>query len=418
MGSARMVVVGAGIVGLCTAYELATRGQRVTVLDRERLGESASCGNAGLFSIGHYPLTRPGASWRGFKWMFDPQSPLWIRPTLSPALLRWLWMFHRSCDAATTQQSMRTLCALGWRTIQALEKILDEESIACHYQRSGWLDIVCDDRALDAAEAEGRSLAPFGYRTRRLSGDELRAWDGSYTDAVAGAVHYEDTAIIHPGLLMQGLAQAVVRRGGEIRTDAAVTALVCDHAQRCAGVRLASGEVVEGETVVLAAGIWSEQLARTVGVRVPMQPARGYHIQLEGMARLPKTGGVLHETAVAYTPMGNQLRLAGTLEIAPLGRPWMRRRLEALTRQAARAIHGISQTKAVEEWAGYRPCTADGMPIIGFSREIANLYIATGHAMMGLMLGPVTGMIAAADILGLRQSVSHELLASVRPRRL
>ena len=410
----RTVVIGAGIVGLCCAYELAARGARVTVVDRSRVGDSASCGNAGLFSIGHYPLTRPGAAWRGLKWMLDPESPLWIRPSLSPTLLRWLWTFHRSCTPATTERAMRTLCALGWRTIQALEAILDAERIECLYQRTGWLDLVLDESHLDSAHAEGRTLAPFGYRTRRLSGSELRAEDPAYTEAVAGAIHYQDTAIIHPGMLMRGLVDAVAKRGVEMRLGEEVTALARDRSGVCVGATLATGEVVRGDTTVLAAGVWSDALARAVGVSIPMQGARGYHLQLEGMPRLPKTGGVIHETAVAYTPMGSQLRLAGTLEIAPLGRPWMRRRLNAIAKRAATCLVGVDRAGVVEEWAGYRPCSADGMPFIGFARETPGLYVATGHAMMGLMLGPVTGKIAAADICGCDHPIDPGLLECVR----
>jgi len=416
MSQPRMVVIGAGIVGLCTAYELARAGASVTVLDREPIGNAASSGNAGLFSIGHYPLTRPGASWRGLRWMLDRTSPLWIRPSLSPALLKWLWTFHRHCDAATTERALRTLCALGWETIGALESMLDRERIHCHYERSGWLDIVCDEGKLDAAEAEGKSIAEFGYSTRRLSARELREWDGAFTDRVAGAIHYTDTAILHPGLLMQGLAAAVARQGVTLRFDATVGSLARDLNGRCVGATLASGEVVRGDTTVLASGIWSQGLAATVGVEVPMQPARGYHIQLDGVGRLPRTGGVLHETAVAFAPMGSELRLAGTLEIAPLGRPWMRRRLDAIRRKAQACISGVEVAHVVREWAGYRPCTGDGMPVIGYARGVPGLYIATGHAMMGLMLGPVTGRIACADLLGTPLPVDEELLTTLRPR--
>jgi D-amino-acid dehydrogenase len=133
---------------------------------------------------------------------------------------------------------------------------------------------------------------------------------------------------------------------------------------------------------------------------------------------LPRHGGVMHETFVAYNPMGSQLRLAGTLEIGPTGRPWLRKRLHALTTAARRYLHGIDRAHITAEWAGYRPCTADGMPVIGSVPSIPGLFIGTGHAMMGLMLGPVTGRILCADICGTRQEIDPELLACMRPQRL
>jgi len=349
--------------------------------------------------------------------MFNSSSPLWIRPSLSPELLRWLWTFHRHCNDAHLERCLRTLGAMGWRTIQALEQMLDAESIDCLYRRSGWMDLILDEANMDAAMNEGRALAPMGYRTDRISGAELRRMDGAYRDEVAGAIHYVDSAIIHPGRLVRGLAAALPRHGVTLRMGAEVVGMQHDKTGRCIGARLASGEIVQGDTVVLSAGIWSDALAKTAGVSVPMQPARGYHIQLDGVAQLPITGGVMHETFVAYNPMGNQLRLAGTLEIAPVGRPWMRRRLNALMAGARKYLHGIDGGRVSEEWAGYRPCTADGMPVIGFARETPGLYIATGHAMMGLMLGPITGRIIAADICGHAQSIDPEILAAVRPGR-
>lgn len=417
MATARTVVVGAGIVGLCSAYELFKRGVEVVVLDRSTTFESASCGNAGLFSIGHYPLTKPGASLRGIRWMFDSASPLWIRPSLSPHLLRWLWTFHCHCNQAHLERCVRTLCAMGWRTIQALESMLDAESIDCLYKRSGWMDLILDGRNLDAAAQEGRVLAQHGYRTDRISGAELRRRDGAYREEVAGAIHYLDSAIIHPAKLVRGLADALRRRGVEIRMGASVSSLERDPAGRCVGARLEGGEVVRGETTVLSAGIWSDELAASIGVQVPMQPARGYHIQLDGVAQLPLTGGVMHETFVAYNPMGTQLRLAGTLEIAPVGRPWMRKRMNALMTGARKYLEGIDRGRITEEWAGYRPCTADGMPVIGFVPGTPGLYVATGHAMMGLMLGPVTGQIVAADVCGEPTTIDPEVLQCVRPGR-
>jgi D-amino-acid dehydrogenase len=418
MSSTKTVVVGAGIVGLCTAYELLQRGRDAIVLDRECTLDGASAGNAGLFSIGHAPLTKPGASWRGLRWMLDSRSPLWIRPSLSPALLRWLWTFHRHCTPEHLERATRTLCALGWRTAQALERILDREGIDCFYRRCGWMDLVLDERNLDAAQREGRALASFGYRTDRISGNELRRRDPAYRDEVAGAIHYLDSAILHPGLLLRGLMRAVQARGGTVRLGCEVAGFERANDGRCIGARLRSGEVVEGDSVLLAAGIWSDPLASQLGIAVPMQAARGYHLQLEGTGVLPRHGGVMHETFVAYNPMGSQLRLAGTLEIGPTGRPWLRKRLHALTTAARRYLHGIDRAHITAEWAGYRPCTADGMPVIGSVPSIPGLFIGTGHAMMGLMLGPVTGRILCADICGTRQEIDPELLACMRPQRL
>ncbi|MBL9141718.1 MAG: FAD-binding oxidoreductase, partial [Phycisphaerae bacterium] len=195
-------------------------------------------------------------------------------------------------------------------------------------------------------------------------------------------------------------AAACERHGVLIRTDAMVQGIACDRTGGVTGAVLESGETVDGDSVVVAAGIWSAGLNASMGLEIPMQPARGYHVQLEGMPSLPFTGCVLHESFVAVTPMHAQLRLAGTLEIQPLDQPWMRNRLESLAAGAKRYMHGIDQARVVAEWAGYRPCTSDGMPVVGAVPRMPGVFVGTGHAMMGMTLGPVTGRSLANMVLG------------------
>jgi D-amino-acid dehydrogenase len=406
MASPRTVIVGAGIVGLSTAYFLAKAGRAVTVLDREPVGDGASCGNAGLLSIGHYPLTRPGVSWRGLKWMFDRNAPLFIRPRPDPSLLSWLWTFHRHCNQPWLDRCMRELCAMGFPTLALFEELIAAEGIDCDYRRDGWLDVVMDPANLPHAEAEARALVPHGYSYRMLSGDELRRRSPCFAPEVSGAVWYEDSAHCHPGDFMRGLAAACVRAGVELRIPLEASGVVRDRTGRASGVRSASGEFVEGSDVVIAAGVWSDGLARDLGLDIPMQGARGYHRQLKGVPELPFTGCVLHETFVAVTPMRDELRLAGTLEIQPVGRPWMRNRLDNLTRGASRYILGIERGRTVAEWAGYRPCSSDGMPVVGPVPGTPGLFVGTAHAMMGMTLGPVSGRAIAEHVLGRTQSLA------------
>ncbi len=393
-----VVVVGAGIVGLSTAWFLLRRGVRVTLLDREPIGDSASCGNAGLLSIGHYPLTRPGVSWRGMKWMFDATSPLYIKPRADPALLSWMWHFHWNCNRRHLDRCMAVLCDMGFKTLALYEQMIREESIDCDYARDGWLDVVMNPENMDHAEAEAQSLTRYGYSYRRLTGDELRARDPIFRPEIAGAIHYTDSAHAHPGDFLIGLSRACMTRGASLRTNATVNGFLRSATGRVAGVTLKDGSSVEGDAVVLAAGVWTSDLAKQLGVRVPMVGARGYHLQLKGLPRLPTTGMVLHETFVAVTPMRNELRLAGTLEIDRLGEPWRRERLAMLPKGAERYLHGLDAARTIAEWAGYRPCTSDGMPILGFAPRAEGVLIAGGHAMMGMTLGPVTGQ-AATEML-------------------
>jgi D-amino-acid dehydrogenase len=271
-----------------------------------------------------------------------------------------------------------------------------------------------DPANLPHAEAEARSLVKHGYSYRMLTGDELRERSPCFAPEVAGAAWYTDSAHCHPADFMIGLGAACARRGVEIRTGVDVAGLERDRHGRAAGVHSSRGETFEGSEVVVAAGVWSGDLMRDMGLDIPMQGARGYHVQLEGVPQLPFTGCVLHETFVAVTPMRDQLRLAGTLEIQPLGRPWMRNRLEMLPRGAQRYIKGIDQGRAVAEWAGYRPCTSDGMPVIGAVPSTPGLFVGTGHAMMGMTLGPITARVLADMVLGAPPSMALPLANPAR----
>jgi D-amino-acid dehydrogenase len=406
-----VVVVGAGIVGASTAWHLAKKGYAVTLLDREppkALSDGASGGNAGLLSIGHYPLTRPGVSWRGLRWMFSRTAPLYIKPRIDRELVSWLWNFHLHCNQRYLDRCMKVLCAMGWQTLEVLEGMLAEESISCDYARDGWLDVVLKPENMAKAEAEARSLEGFGYRWERIEGDALRRRDPCFTDAVAGAIHMKDSAHCAPNDLIAGLVRALPRHGVALRFDATVRAFRTSPSGMVTGVSLVGGETIDADAVVLAAGVWSDALARLAEVRIPMQGARGYHLQFDypgaDAPASPSTGMVLHETFVAVTPMvrdgKRQLRLAGTLEIGPLDQPWMGERLAMLMRGSTAYLRGIDRLERVSEWAGYRPCTSDGMPAIGGVRSKPGLFVATGHAMMGMTLGPVTGKAMAEIVAG------------------
>jgi D-amino-acid dehydrogenase len=406
-----IVVVGAGIVGASTAWHLAKRGYKVTLLDREppkALSDGASGGNAGLLSIGHYPLTRPGVSMRGLKWMFSRTAPLYIKPRLDRELVSWLWNFHLHCNQRHLDRCMEVLCAMGWQTLEVLESMLSEESISCDYARDGWLDVVMKPENMAHAEAEARSLEKFGYRWERYDGDALRRRDPCFAGSVAGAIHMKDSAHCAPNDLIAGLVRALPRHGVELRFDATVKSFRQSRGGTVNAVELSSGETLHADGFVLAAGVWSDALARLVNLRIPMQGARGYHLQFDypehDAPPIPSTGMVLHETFVAITPMvrdgRRQLRLAGTLEIGPLGQPWMTERLAMLVKGSTAYLEGLDRLKPAAEWAGYRPCTSDGMPVIGGVRSMPGLFVATGHAMMGMTLGPVTGKAMAEIVAG------------------
>jgi len=427
------VVVGGGIVGACSAYYMARRGQQVTLLDRDRSYASASAGNAGIVALGHLPMPRPGLARQVLRWMLDPDSPLYIPPRLDFGLLRWFWRFQRACNRRQVEHCMQTLAQLGRETIRCWEDILATESIDCDWRRGGWLDVFRTEAGRQQACEDAAVVARFGFDVAQLDGPALRAREPAFGGQVLGAVDYPESAFLDPERFMTGLTSCLTTMGVTLRvlggtqtvTEAGATAatpqetsdssslrvqvtsatagveevrlLVSDG--KCRGVQLAEGEIIQAETVVLAAGVWTEQLAATVGVRVPMQAGKGYHLDLVMPEPPLSTACVLTEAFVAITPMSDRLRLAGTVEFSGINERLVQRRADMLQKSAVVCLPAIGQAEILSRWCGLRPCTADGLPVVGWAPGVSGLFIATGHAKQGLTLGPITGRLVSECLL-------------------
>ncbi|MCH2162631.1 MAG: FAD-dependent oxidoreductase [Phycisphaerales bacterium] len=414
--SNRVIIIGGGIVGLSTAWALHERGVKSLILDRDRLGDGASYGNAGLIVFGHAPVNRPGMARQGARMLLDRRSPLYIKPRPSLDLLKWLWNFNRFCTPAHLEQSMEVLAALGWKSRETFEHILGHTDIDCDWRCLGWIDVCTSSKDLDEAEEEIDLVSPYGFTARRLEGDAFHHAHPGFTEDVLGAIHYDDSATLCPRSFSLGLRDALRNREIEIREETTVSSILSSSG-KITGVRLDDGEEITSDQVILAAGTWSTELARNLHLQIPMQPARGYHRDLRGIPSIPEVGGVIRGTSIAFTPMFDRLRLAGTLEIAGYDQPWIKDRLTALIDGATRTIQGIDQAELVAEWAGYRPCTHDGLPVIGRVPNQAGLIVATGHAMMGMTLGPSTGELVAEMVCGETPSIDVSMLAADRFNR-
>lgn len=395
-----VLVVGGGIVGLSVARFLVRRGMSVTVVARDPIDEGASVGNAGQAAFGHAPLPRPGLALNAVKWMFNGASPLYIPPRLDPALIGWLWNFRRACGRRQFDRNMEFLAACGLEAGALLVELVEEEHLDIEYRREGRLEVFRGASALETANDEADVLRRHGYAVERLDGNALRARDPAFRDAVAGAIDFGDSMTVAPHELMPALAAALAAHGTTIRTGQGVQAVEATGG-RARGVTLEGGERIEADVVVLAAGIWTMALAERAGVRVPMQAGKGYHLELPRPEPCVGTACVLAERFVAVTPLRDRLRLAGTLEFTGINERMHDRRVQRLREGAELYLRGIDAGDGeVHRWCGLRPCTADGLPAVGWAPGVDGLFIATGHAMMGLTLGPLTGAYAARMIMG------------------
>lgn len=401
------IVIGAGVIGVCVAYFLAKRGARVSVLEKDEVGKGASYGNAGAIALGHSPLNKPGRVKQAFKSIFDPLSPLYVAPRVDPDLLRWFWTFRKYCGEERLQSAMKLLGELGHPTGELFDLLVQDEDIDCAYSPGGYYEIYKTKAGLTGAKKEAAMTALHGYHPETLSGEALRDIEPAIRDDIIGGVYFKDSATIDPYRFVAGLAEVCRTSDVDIKEHCGVGQVLAAGGT-VKGVRLTNGEVLEADTVTVAAGAHSRALAKHLGIPLPMQAAKGYSTDRDlASAKVPKLGitFMLGERSVYCTPMGSFLRLAGTLEFSGLNHDMREPRLSQLTKSAIQYVAGMERVGTGSEWCGLRPCLPDGYPAVGPVPGIAGLFFATGHAMLGLTLGPITGRLVAEMILDGKPSI-------------
>jgi D-amino-acid dehydrogenase len=392
----RVVVVGGGVIGVCSAYWLARRGAAVTLLERDEIGRGASYGNAGLISPGHPPINRPGRVRQALRSLSDPLSPLYVEPRWDPSLLRWVWTFRRYCTEEHVEHSMRSLSPLGLATSDLMDELVRAERLDCGYRRSGYLEVFDTEQGLAAGQAEAAVVARHGFDPEYLDADGLREREPCLSTGVVGGWFHPEGTVVHPYRFVVELADRATRRGARLHSRTAAREVVTERG-RVRGVRTAAGELVEGDAVVLATGAYSPGLMAALGCPLPVQPAKGYHSDRDPGAGAPdlEVPCLLGESAVFCSPIDGFVRLAGTLEFSGRNHDIRLARLHQLDAAARRYFDRTGSGEPLSEWCGLRPCTPDGLPVIGPVPGVLGAYVATGHAMLGLTLGPVTGMLIA-----------------------
>jgi len=413
MNERHVIVIGGGVIGVCTALWLARGGAKVTLLEEKELAAGASFGNAGLISLGHPPLPRPGLVLKSLKWMFDPTSPLLIVPRLDPALWTWLVRFARACSRKQFDRSMKLIAALSHASRGLFEELAEREGLEFELRRTGYMDVYRTPAGFERAAEEARLIRSHGIDERIISAEEAREREPALREGLAGAIWHNDGGFASPASFVTQAAARAAHYGATIRTRTSVARMLTQD-DDVIGVRTLSGEEIRADTVVIAAGIWSSRLARTAGIHVPMQGAKGYHVHVPQLEPRMRVACNLGESFVVATPIEGQIRLAGTLELSGVNHNLRPERVAMLTKQASDFVPGLRGLPVLSTWCGLRPCTADGLPVIGWAPRTRGLYIATGHAMMGFWLAPVTGKIASEEILGRGCEID---LAAARPAR-
>jgi D-amino-acid dehydrogenase len=391
----RIVIVGAGIVGLSCAWSLQERGVEVEVLDRRQVGAGASWGNAGLLSPAlTVPLPEPSILRYGIKAVLDPGSPVAL--PIPPALrtLGFLAGMVRYCTTARWQHAMSAYRPLNEQIFEAF----DAQEAGGVQAATTQADLVAAfgraDQAVGLlAELQGVAGAGLPVDVEVLTGDQARAAVPQLTSAIATAVRVRAQRYLTPSAYVTALAEHVRGRGGKIN-DGAEVVTVERRFERVV-VTTKTG-TLEADAVVLASGAWLTPLARAHGVRTPVQAGRGYSFTVPCATPLANPL-YLPAVRVAVTPDGDRARLAGIMEFAGADDPPVRGRIPSMVRAVRPLLGGMDLDDRADEWVGARPLTTDGLPLVGATRT-PGVYVAGGHGMWGVTLGPLTGRLLAAQI--------------------
>ena len=411
MDKTDVLIIGGGAVGVCAAYYLREAGYEVTLVERGEIGSGASHGNMGLVVPSHsVPLAAPGVVSQGLKWMFKPDSPFYIKPRLGPSLVRWLWAFWKASSEGRMRKAIPLIRDLSLRSLALFEELNGLDGVDFDYHQRGVVAVHRTREGLEEGEEERHLLSSYGLEIDKLSPDGLaEALPGLELNALGG-LHFRQDAHLTPSKFVRSLAAYIERLGVTVHTGEEVTGFTKERG-RIAVTHTTRGDIA-AEVVVLTAGSWSAGLGKLAGIPLPIQPAKGYSVTLRRPSGWPEMPFMLSESRVAVTPMGDTLRIGGTLELAGMNLAINHRRVSAIVNAVSGYLPSfdIGSYEIVETWCGLRPCTPDGLPFLGRVPDLRNLVVAAGHAMIGVSLGPVTGKLVRQIVAGERTDIDIDLL--------
>ena len=401
-----VIIVGGGVIGICSAYYLISHGIKVTVLDKAKIGHGSSFGNSGLIVPSHsIPLATPGVILQGFKWMFDSTSPFYIKPRFNYELIAWLWKFVKACNQKSANKGIETLVTLTRASMNLYEQIMDANpDLDCNFRKDGLLMVYKSSEGYSLGSHEAQEVGAHGIDAQRMTKQELQRFEPSLRTDVYGGIYYPDDGHLDPYKFVNQLTNLVKAKGVEIVEHAEVQDLIVSRNKISKIV--ASNREYTPDWTIITAGAWSPNLVKKIGSDLPVQPAKGYSVSYNRTGLSIKTPLILFEAKIGVNPVIDGVRLAGTLELSGIDSSINKKRVQAIVDGAHQYLAGDSAKFDVSNvWTGMRPVTPDGIPVIDKIPNMENLIVATGHAMLGMTMGPITGKVVSEIVVGDKHSI-------------
>lgn len=408
-----ILIIGGGVIGVSTAYYLTKQNLDVAILEKNTICSGASYGNAGLVTCQNLiPTAAPGVVKQAAHWLFAADSPFYIKPRLDFDLLHWLLQFSAACRRKPMLRTISVLNEMKQIGSELFDELTSNQSLACGYQKNGRLFLYRDKTNFEKGIETTKFLRQYGINARVLDQNAVREKEPNLTSSVIGGIYYAGYAHLIPDRFVHGLAGLVAELGGSIKTGTEVIGFETSG-RRISTVITTRGEF-HPEQVVLTAGACSPVVGRELGLKIPIQPGKGYSITVKRPETSSRFPMALADDKIAVTPMGDKLRFSSTLELVGYDLSINRRRIAATRRAVNQYLTGMSKLELIELWSGLRPNTPDTLPLIGRSRSFDNLILATGHDVLGMTHSLITGTLVSQIIANEKPIID---LSPFRPER-
>lgn len=391
---AHTIIIGGGFIGLCSAYYLQKAGQQVTVIERNDITDGCSFGNMGYMSPSHFvPLASPGIIAEGFKYMLSSSSPFYIKPRLNWDLMQWAWHFYKNSNAKKVKESAPHLNNILQLSRQLVNDMRAELGDTFDMEEKGCFMLCKGEKALEHEFHLGDDAEKLGLTVERLRRAEVQALEPDVELDVAGALLVKDDCHFHPGKLMLLLKKNLQDKGVQFQLHTTVTGF--EKTTNKVNAVITNKGKFTADHFVIAAGSWIPLVSKLIGIKLLLQPGKGYSYTYDHVEKNIRYPAILVDGRCAITPWGKSLRIGGTMELSGINNNVLVKRMEGIYNSAKTFYPGlkIDFPPADKIWNGLRPVTPDGLPYIGFTQQYNNLIVAGGHAMLGISEGPGTGLI-------------------------
>ncbi len=397
----KAVIIGGGIIGLFTAWYLQKQKVKVVVVDRGNFTDGCSFGNAGLIVPSHIiPLASPGMFKEGIKNLLKPSSPVAFKITPDPNLLRWYLRFAGASTKKHVAESIPVLKELSLLSKQLYVELKDSKEVDFQLWDKGLLMLYKSSKTGDSLRNEAEIARGAGLEVNKLSRQEIHQLEPESLPDVSGGFLYHSDNHLNPSVLMHGLKKELINQGVEL-IENCETEQIISLGKSAKSLITTNGEI-DFDQLVITAGFWSREILKQLKVNLDVQPGKGYSFKV-------KTNKSIHYPAlliddhVAVTPFGNQItQFGGGMEIGCQGMQIHKKRIDQIIKAVGKFYPSEKDINISEGkiWQGHRPCSFDGLPFIGRVKSYSNIFVGTGHSMMGVTLAPTTGLLLSEMISG------------------